>query len=138
MEKHLHKTMKRRIHKCGKDNILLKKICNIGQVLTLEKDTEIERISGIKDKLKKGTKIFVGADNFAHYRNGFIQPLENIKVEGYSVIGLAEFIWLYIRNRTPVDEECLKEYGESSDSIKEAIIDALEELGMYDHMGNKS
>lgn len=115
-----------------------KKIYNIGQVLTVSKDTEIERALGAKEVLKKGTKIYIGADNFAHYRDGTIQPLGDTEVKGYSVSGLAELIWLYIRNNTPVDESLLEGYDETPDCVKEAIMDALEELGMYDHTGNRS
>lgn len=116
-----------------------KKIYNIGQVLTVSKDTEIERVLGAKEVLKKRTKIYIGVDNFAHYRNGTIQPLgDNTEVKGYSVSGLAEFIWLYIRNCTPVNEELLESCDETPDCVKEAIMDALEELGMYDHTGNRN
>lgn len=116
-----------------------KRIYNIGQVLTAQKDIELEEALGTKRTIKKGSKIYIGADNFAHHRDGTIQPLgENADVKGYSVSGLAEFIWLYIRNNTPVDEYLLEGYDETSDCIKEAIMDALEELGMYDHTGNRS
>lgn len=116
-----------------------KKIYNVGQVLTVTKDTEIERAYGLKEVLKKGTKIYIGADNLAHYTDGTVQSLgNNIEVKGYSVNGLADFIWLYICNSTPVDEELLELYDETSDCIKEAIIDALAELGMCDHDGNRS
>lgn len=115
------------------------KIYNIGQILTANKDIEIERCLETKDIIKKGTKIYIGADNFAHHRDGTIQPLgEHIEVKGYSVSGLAEFIWLYIRNNTPINEELLADYDETPDCMKEAIMDALEELGMYDHTGNRN
>jgi len=116
-----------------------KKIYNIGQVLTATKDIELERVFGTKETVKKGTKIYIGVDNFAHHRDGTIQPLgEHTEIKGYSVSGLAEFIWLYIRNNTPVNEELLEDYDETPDCIKEAIMDALEELGMYDHTGNRN
>lgn len=117
------------------------KIYNIGQVLTTKKDIELEGgVLGTKKTINKGTKIYIGADNFAHYRDGTIQPLgyDHTEIKGYYVSGLAEFIWLYIRNNTPVNEDLLEEYDETSDCIKEAIMDALEELGMYNHIGNRS
>lgn len=117
----------------------IKSIYNIGQVLVANRDIEIERCLGTKDIIKKGTKLYIGADNFAHHKDGTIQPIgDNIEIKGYSVSGLADFIWLYIRNNTLVNEDLLKEYDETSDCIKEAIMDALEELGMYDHTGNRS
>lgn len=89
-------------HSIGKDT-MSKKIYNIGQILTANKDIEIERCFGTKDIIKKGTRIYIGADNFAHHRDGTMQPLgDNTEVKGYSVSGLADFIWLYIRNYTPV------------------------------------
>lgn len=116
-----------------------KNIYNIGQVLTAKDNIEIERCFGTKDVIKKGTKIYIGADNFAHHKDGTIQPLENnTEVEGYSVSGLADFIWFYIRNFTPIDEELLEDYDETPDCVKNAIMDALEELGMYDHTGNRN
>ena len=122
----------------GKE-IMLEKIYNIGQILIVNKDIEVERCFGTKDIVKKGTKIYIGADNLAHHRDGTIQPLgDNTEVRGYSVSGLADFIWLYIRNYTPVNEDVLDDYDETPDCVKNAIMDALEELGMYDHTGNRS
>lgn len=116
-----------------------KKFYNIGQILTVQKDIEIERCLGTKDTIKKGAKIYIGADNLAHHKDGTIQPLgENVEVKGYSVSGLADFIWLYIQNYTPIDKDVLEEYDETPDCVKNAIMDALEELGMYDHTGNRN
>lgn len=116
-----------------------KTIYNIGQVLTAQRDFNVERCFGTKDVIKKGAKVYIGADNFAHHADGTIQPLgEDVEVKGYSVSGLAEVIWLYIRNDTPIDKYLLEEYGETPDCIKNAIMDALEELGFWDHAGNRS
>lgn len=116
-----------------------KRIYNIGQVLTAKADHEVERAFGTKDIIRKGTKIFIGADRLAHHRDGTIQPIGgDSEIKGYSVEGLAEFIWLYIRNETPVDESLLEDYDETPECIKGAIMDALEELGFYDHTGNRS
>ena len=80
-----------------------------------------------KGNCKKGTKVYVGADGFVHYKNGDIQPLaKNAEIKRYSISGLADFIWLYIHNNTPVDEYLLEEYDETPDCIKDAIMDALE------------
>ena len=76
-----------------KDN---KIIYNIGQILTVKEDVTLEGL-GTQKIVKKGSKIYIGADNLAHHRDGTIQPLgENTEVKGYSVSGLADFIWLYI------------------------------------------
>lgn len=116
-----------------------KTIYNIGQILTAQNDIELEGFLGTKKTVKKGAKIYIGADNFAHHRDGTIQPLgDGAEVKGYSVSGLAEFIWLYIRNFTPIDEITLEDYDETPDCVKNAIMDALEELGFYDHTGNRS
>lgn len=116
-----------------------KKIYNIGQIFTTKEDIELEGCLGTKKTVKKGAKIYIGADNLAHHRDGTIQPLgDGTEVKGYSVSGLAEFIWLYIRNFTPIDENTLEDYDETPDCVKNAIIDALEELGFYDHTGNRS
>lgn len=113
-------------------------IYNIGQILTVKEDVTLEGL-GTKKIVKKGTKIYIGADNLAHHKDGSIQPLgDNTEVKGYSVSGLAHFIWLYIRNHTPFDEDLLAEYDETSDCVKNAIMDALEKLGFYDHTGNRN
>lgn len=114
-------------------------VYNIGQILTARENIELDGCLGTKKTVKKGAKIYIGADNFAHYRDGIIQPLgENTEVKGYSVSGLADFIWLYIRNFTPIDESMLEDYDETPDCVKNAITDSLEELGFYDHTGNRS
>ncbi len=116
-----------------------KTIYNIGQILTAREDIELEGCLGTKKIVKKGTKIYIGADNFAHHKDGTIQPIVgNAEVKGYSVSGIADFIWLYIRNFTPIDEDVLEDYDETPDCVKNAIMDALEELGFYDHTGNRS
>lgn len=116
-----------------------KTIYNIGQISTAKEDVELEGCLGTKKTIKKGTKIYIGADNFAHHRDGTIRSLgDNAEVKGYSVSGLADFIWLYIRNFTPIDEDVLEDYDETPDCVKNAIMDALEELGFYDHTGNRS
>lgn len=115
------------------------KIYNIGQNFTAKENIEVEGCLGTKKIVKKGTKIYIGADNFAHHIDGTIQPLgDNVEVKGYSVSGLADFIWLYIRNFTPIDENILEDYDETPNCVKNAIMDALEELGMYDNTGNRS
>lgn len=114
-------------------------IYNIGQVLTVNKDIEAEMCFGEKQIIKKGTKVYIGADNFAHFKDGTIQPLgDNTEIKGYSVSGLADFIWRYIRNNTSINEDILEYFDESPNCVKEAIMDALEELGMYDHTGNRN
>lgn len=111
-----------------------KRIIGIGEVFIAKEDIELENKT-----VKKGEKVYIGADCFAHHRDGTIQWLEdNAEVKGYSVSGLADFIWLYIRNFTPIDENILEDYDETPDCVKEAIMDALEELGFYDHTGNRS
>lgn len=111
-----------------------KKIINIGEFFIAKKDIELENKT-----VKKGEKVYIGADGFAHHRDGTIQSLEdNVEVKGYYVRGLADFIWFYIRNNTPINEELLDDYDESPDCVKEAIMDALEELGFYEHTENKN
>jgi hypothetical protein len=117
------------------------KIYNIGQELVIKEDIEQEMCFGTKKTRKKGTKLYVGADsNFsaAHYLNGDIQVFsEDIKIEGFSVNGIAEWIYQLVSNRLPLDE-MLEGYDENPDTFKENIADALEELGMYDNNGNRS
>ena len=112
---------------------------NIGQRIRFTKDVEVERCFGTKDVIKKDSVAWVGADGLIHHKNSMIQKFENEEeVQGYSVEGLADYIWLYIRNYTCIDENLLEDYDESSENVKEVIMNALEELGFYDHTGNRS
>lgn len=112
---------------------------NIGERIRFTKDVEVEKCFGTKDVIKKGTVAYTGADGFIHHKNGMIQKFaDDEEVKGYSVKGLAEFVWLYIRNNTCVDENLLGDYDDSSENVKDAIMDALEELGFYDNAGNRS
>ncbi len=113
------------------------KIYGIGQMLQYENDEEVERCFGKKELIKKGTRVFAGADGFCHYLNGNMQKFADVKIEGYSVSGLSEWIYIFLRNRFEIDE-MLDNYEQEPSDFKEEIMNALEELGMYDHIGNRS
>ena len=119
-----------------------KTVYSIGQILTYTQDVETHRVfSEAPEVIKKGTKVIVGADGFVRYPDGSIQKLgEDIKVSGYSTEGLASFIYTYLCNNVYGFSEMMEEWGEdiTEESLKEHIADALEELGMYDHTGNRS
>lgn len=111
---------------------------NIGEILTYKEDAELEGLLGSKKKIKKGTKLYIGADNFAHYLDGIIQPLrKQDSVEGYSVGGIADWLYTWLSTRLPLDD-FLEEYEIPEKDFKEHIEDALEELGMWDNTGNRS
>ncbi len=114
-----------------------KKIYGIGQMLQYEEDNEIERCFGKMETIKKGTKVFVGADGFCHYLNGNLQRFADVEIKGYSVSGLTEYLYLWLRNKFEIDE-MLDDYELESRDFKEEIMSALEELGLYDHVGNRS
>lgn len=107
---------------------------SIGQILTSKEETVVEKgLSGDKVTIPKGNKVIIGADNLAHHiRNGYIQPLaEGSEIDGYSAEGLAEWVYIYMRNHLPLDE-MLESYDESRNSFKENIVEALEEIGFYE------
>ena len=54
----------------------------IGQMLKVSADVELKDFLGGKALVNKGTKIWIGADNLAHYQDGSIQCL----AEGSTVI----------------------------------------------------
>lgn len=114
---------------------------NIGQVLTLKEDLETEGCFGTKRIRKAGTRLFVKADRklpLVTYLNGDIQRLpEGAEIDGYSVEGIAEWIYLWLRSRLEIDD-FLDDYDIEKEDFKEEIADALEELGMWDHTGNRS
>lgn len=102
----------------------------IGQILTSKKDIEIEKaLSGEKVKIQKGNKIIIGADKFAHHiRNSFIQPLaEGSTVEGYDTTGIAEYLYITLRNHLPLDE-MMEDYGVTKQEVIDEIECALDEI----------
>ena len=58
-------------------------------------------------------------------------------MEGYSVEGIADWVYMWISKNLPLDD-FLDEYEISDGEFKEQIEDALEELGMWDNTGNRS
>lgn len=108
----------------------------VGQVLTVKEDTEMEGCFGTPKSVKKGSKIFIGADKLAHHLDGTLQPVQS-EIEGFSVEGLAEWIWNHLTVELPL-KEALSDYDVTPDEFKTKVADALEELGMYDHTGNRS
>lgn len=102
----------------------------IGQMLTVSKDIELGGFRGDKKLVKKGTKIWIGADKLAHYRDGSIQRLaEDSTVEGYDDKGIMERIFAQLATDLPLREIC-EEYEIDSEEIKTSIEWALDELGI--------
>lgn len=102
----------------------------IGQILTSTKDVEIEKaLSGDKIKIPKGNKVIIGADKLAHHiRNGFIQSLaEGSTVEGYDTTGIAEYLYITLRNHLPLDE-MMEDYEVDKQEIIDEIECALDEI----------
>ena len=104
-------------------------------MMTLYSDVELKDFLGNKTLANKGTKIWIGADNLAHYQNGSIQSLpENVTVKGYDDRGITERIFAQLKTDLPLVEMC-KEYKDEDgvgigEDIKESIQHALEELGI--------
>ena len=103
----------------------------VGQILTSKEDVEVEKaLSGDKVVIPKGNKIIIGADNLAHHiRNGMIQPLsEDSEVKGYDASGIAEYLYIYLRNHFNIDE-MLEDYDDTKERFMEEIEYALEDIG---------
>ena len=103
----------------------------IGQILTSNRDIEVEReLSGKKVIIPKGNKIIIGADKLAHHMmNGMIQPLsENIEVKGYDTNGISEFIFSWISRFYPIDE-MFEDYEVDKKEFVSEIECALDEIG---------
>lgn len=104
-----------------------------GELLVSQVDTEVEKaLSAEKVKIPKGNKVVVGFDGFAHHiRNSCIQPFaEGTKIEGFCNDGIVEIVYLYLRNRLPL-QEMLDGFDLTADDVKDVIIEALEEIGLY-------
>ena len=106
----------------------------IGEMFIVSADVELKDFLGEN----KGTKIWIGADNLAHYQGGSIQPLpENVTVQGYDDRGITERIFTQLKTDFPLLEEFCMKYKDkdgiriiSSEDIKESIQYALDELGL--------
>ena len=108
----------------------------IGQMLKVSADVELKGFFGDKKFIKKGTKIWIGADKLAHYQDGSIQRLaEDSTVKGYDDRGITEKIFAQLKTDLPIDEFCAEHKDEDgigicSEDIKESIQYALDELGI--------
>ena len=102
----------------------------IGEMLTVSADVELKDFLGDKTLVNKGTKIWIGADNLAHYQDGTIQSLsEDSTVKGYDTKGITERIFAQLNTDFPLDEIC-EEYEVKFEDIRDSIEYALEELGL--------
>ena len=122
---------------------------NIGQRLILTEDMHLEAgLSQTPVVIKKGTVLFTGADgNWFYMLNGKMVMIDKDDFEvsnGFSVTGLAEWIYQRISNIWNIDEmlEEQADYEETGlpeqvERFKRDIGDALEELGFYDYTGNR-
>ena len=103
----------------------------IGQILTSNQYEEIEKaLSGEKVIIPKGNKIIIGADNLAHHiSNGMIQLFpEGTEIKGYDTNGLAEYLYICLRNQFPVDE-MLEDYDDTKERFIDEVECALKEIG---------
>ena len=103
----------------------------VGQILTSKEDVEVEKaLSGEKVTIPKGNKIIIGADKLAHHiRTGMMQPLpEDSEIQGYDASGIAEYLYIYLRNHFEIDE-MLENYDDTKERFMEEIEYALEEIG---------
>lgn len=109
------------------DKIKLK----IGEEFVFKDDMKVEKVFGDKEVIKKGTRAYVGADKLLHHKNGMIQPISEkaFDIEGYDPNGIANWLWLYIRNFTPVNEDLLEDYYSNKNEFIEQLEYALDELG---------
>lgn len=115
---------------------------NVGQVVTWKEDQEVVTALGEeKHIIKKGTKAWVGASKrcpmlyFSNCKSLLLS--KDTEIEGYSVNGLAEWIYKYLLFYFPL-EEFFEDYDSTKDEFLEKIADALEEIDMWDNTGNRS
>ena len=102
----------------------------VGQMLILKEDY-IGKLALSDDPftIPKGTKAFIGADSFAHYLDGMIQPLGDIVLtKGYDTKGIAKWIFEIVRMELPFDEWS-DEYDVHESDFVEVVSSALSELG---------
>lgn len=103
----------------------------VGQILTLQKDVEVERcLGGEKMVIPKGNKIIIGQDKLAHHiKTEMVQPLgDDAEVKGYDADGLAEYIFMDLKSFFPI-REWMEGYEIKEKEIINEIKYALEEIG---------
>lgn len=101
----------------------------IGEILIVKKDTELtSAISETKTKVRKGTRIMIGADKLAHhFGTGIIQPLQDgDEVSGYDTNGIAKAIMYHLGAMFPL-EEMFEDYDIDEEEFKDEIEFALSE-----------
>lgn len=105
----------------------------IGQVLKVKQTKKIRMaLSGEIYSIPSGTKAIIGADGFAHYLDGCIQPLEDgISVHGYDTDGISEWVMSIVQGTYPEIAEALADYGMAIDDLIEVMSEALTEIGFY-------
>lgn len=105
-----------------------------GQLMVSNQDIVIEKaLSGDKVTIPKGSRVVVGFDGLAHHLdNGFIQPFaKNCTLAGFSSSGIVEVVMDCLFNRFPMEEMC-EGYDVKQEEIRQEILDALEEIGLYE------
>ena len=103
----------------------------IGQILTSKTDLVVEKaLTDEKITVPKGNKVIIGADKLAHHiKTGMIQPLgDDAKVKGYDTTGIAEYLYMYLRNHFEIDE-MLEGYDDTKERFVEEIEYALDDIG---------
>lgn len=101
----------------------------IGEILVTKEDVELtSAISEKKTKVRKGTRIMIGADKLAHhFGTGIIQPLQDgDEVSGYDTDGIAKAIIYHLGARFPL-EEMFEDYDIDEEEFKDEIEFALSE-----------
>lgn len=110
----------------------------IGQVLVSKEDMTLETaLLHRKVKIKKGSKVIIGADKLGHhFSDEIMQPLpKDAVVENYSANGIAEWIMHDLMNRSAIPmKEMLEEFEIDADSVRYEIAEALWELGFTGDM----
>ena len=116
---------------------------NIGEMVRLNKDISCTAIlSDTEVAIKKGTEMFVTAGP-PHFFKTFsgkeieIDPNHTEVTSGFSVNGIAEWLYRHLAYEFPI-KDMLEDNDLDKEEFKRCIADALEELGMYDHTGNRS
>ena len=101
---------------------------NIGQILTLNQDIEVETVLSTRT-IRKGSKAIVCADGFIKHDNGMLRPLgDDNSAEGYDLDGIAEWIYRHLRKWHNIDE-FLDEYEIEQEEFIETIAEALRDIG---------
>ena len=114
-----------------------KRVVGLGENFSLTEDIELNSVFGETRVMEKGTVFTVCKDHIVFRDGSILNMPSDFKVEGYSVKGIGHMILQGLKRNVSDFKEYLDDYEVDEKEVLEVIYNTLEELGMYNHKGNR-